>query len=172
MVHQARRRGDLLFRKMSESVSVVALMSKAKERPVDRRSPAWRLVLLSAIAMGTAQLLLAQSSEYRIIDWNSFNVDNGYSAHFNNGAGATLNRVIGPDASIINGDLIATGSLFVLNSNGVVIGANGRVLIRGDFTASSRDLSNADFLTGGNCSLLGNGHGTVTNLGKISSTGG
>ncbi len=116
---------------------------------------------------------VGQSSQYGIINWNSFNVGAGHTVNFNNGSGATLNRVTGLDASSINGTLTATGSLFLINRNGVIIGTDGRVLTGGTFVASTLDILNADFLSGGRgFSLFGNSTQGVTNLGKITSTGG
>ncbi len=113
-----------------------------------------------------------QSSKFGIVNWDSFNVGAGHAVNFNNGSGATLNRVTGLDASSINGRLTATGSLFLINRNGIIIGADGQVLTGGAFVASTLDISNADFLRGGGFSLFGNSPKGVTNLGKISSTTG
>ncbi len=115
---------------------------------------------------------ITQSSQYGIINWNSFNVGSGHSVHFANGSGATLNRVTGLGASHINGSLSATGSLFLLNKNGVIIGAGGQVLTGGDFVASTLDISDSDFLNGGGFTLFGDSPYDVTNLGEISSSGG
>ncbi|MEN9840809.1 MAG: hypothetical protein RL376_609, partial [Verrucomicrobiota bacterium] len=113
-----------------------------------------------------------QSSKFGIVNWDSFNVGAGHAVNFNNSSGATLNRVTGLDASSINGRLTATGSLFLINRNGIIIGADGQVLTGGAFVASTLDISNADFLRGGGFSLFGNSPKGVTNLGKISSTTG
>ena len=118
-------------------------------------------------------MTVGQTSQYGIINWNSFNVGAGHTVNFNNGSGATLNRVTGLDASSINGTLTATGSLYLINRNGIIIGADGRVLTGGTFVASTLDILNADFLTGGGgFSLFGNSTQGVTNLGKISSATG
>ena len=55
---------------------------------------------------------VGQSSQYGIVNWNSFNVGAGHTVNFNKGSGATLNRVTGLDASSINGTLTATGSVY------------------------------------------------------------
>lgn len=113
-----------------------------------------------------------QNSRFGIVNWESFSVGAGNAVHFANGAGATLNRVTGLTASEINGTLSATGSLFLLNRNGVIIGTDGRVLTGGDFVASTRDITDEDFLNGGTFTLFGDSPNGVTNLGKITSTGG
>ena len=57
-----------------------------------------------------------QSSKCGIVDWDPFSIDSGYGVNFNNESGSTLNRVTGVDVSHIQGNLSATGSLFLLNS--------------------------------------------------------
>lgn len=118
------------------------------------------------------QMDVNQNSQYGIVDWESFSIDSGYGVNFNNGSGSTLNRVIGVDVSNIYGNLSATGNLYLLNSNGVIIGEGGQVLTGGDFIASTMDITNEDFLNGGSLNLSGNSNSAVTNLGVISSSGG
>ncbi len=119
-----------------------------------------------------SQMTVNQTTPHGIVNWNSFSIGTGNGVHFNNGTGATLNRVTGLTASRIDGTLSATGSLFLLNKNGIIIGENGRVLTGGSFVGSTRDIADADFLDGGGFSLFGQEKTGVTNLGKISSTGG
>jgi len=118
------------------------------------------------------QMTVNQTTPHGIVHWNSFSIGAGHGVHFENGTGATLNRVTGLAASQIDGTLSATGSLFLLNKNGIIIGQNGRVLTGGSFVGSTRDIADADFLDGGGFSLFGQEKTGVTNLGKISSAGG
>lgn len=87
----------------------------------------------------------------------------------------TLNRVTGGTLSEILGSLNVTGTLYLINPQGVVIGSSGTVVTGGTFVASTRDVADAHFLAGG-CLLFkgqgGEAAGTVTNLGRISATGG
>lgn len=124
------------------------------------------------IATGGSAMTVTQSSRYGIVNWDSFSIGKGNTVQFNNGSGATLNRVTGLTASQIDGTLKATGSLFLLNRNGIIIGTDGRVLTGGNFVASTMDVKDADFLDGGGYTLIGDSQAGVTNLGKISSTGG
>ena len=125
-----------------------------------------------AISTAGRQMTVNQSTRYGIVNWNSFSVGSGSSVRFNNGSGATLNRVTGLSASRIDGTVSATGSLFLLNRNGIILGSDGRILTGGDFVGSTRDMSDADFLDGGDFTLFGNSTAGLTNLGKITSTGG
>lgn len=120
---------------------------------------------------GTA-LTIDQSSAAAIIDWGSFSVGQPNSVQFNNGAGATLNRVIGADPSQINGALGATGSLYLINENGITVGPTGRIQTGGNFVGSTRDIANEDFLNGGASTFAGSSTGDIVNQGTIASLGG
>ena len=125
-----------------------------------------------AVSTTPTQMTVSQTTTHGIVNWNSFSIGAGQGVHFNNGTGATLNRVTGLTASQIDGTLSATGSLFLLNKNGIIIGADGRVLTGGAFVGSTRDITDEDFLNDGGFTLFGDNQAGVTNLGKISSIGG
>jgi filamentous hemagglutinin family protein len=101
-------------------------------------------------AMGRVaqSLTVTQSSMAGIIDWNSFSIGSKNAVTFNNGSGATLNRVTGNDLSKIAGSLHATGSLYLINSQGVIVSGSGRVVTGGSFVASSGDAPDSDFKNG------------------------
>ena len=120
----------------------------------------------------TTQLLLQQLGGAGIVDWGSFSIGAGFGVQINNGTGATLNRVTGGDLSSIMGSLSATGSVYLVNQNGIVIGASGVVDTGGTFVASALDIANGDFLAGGDDVFAGATGGYVINLGRISSLGG
>ncbi|WP_244195533.1 beta strand repeat-containing protein [Caballeronia arationis] len=115
---------------------------------------------------------ITQSTTRAVIDWRSFSIGNGNTVNVNNGTGATLSRVTGTDRSLINGQLVATGSFYLINPQGVVVGPSGVVTTGGRFVASTLDIGNDNFMNGGPLSLAGSSDGVVVNLGKISSTGG
>jgi filamentous hemagglutinin family protein len=120
-------------------------------------------------------LTIDQLSARGVIDWSSFSIGNGSAVNFNNGNGATLNRITGSDASMILGKLSATGSLYLINPQGVLIGPRGVVTTGGRFVASTLDLSNDAFMQGNAATLSalpGGGNGSVINLGAIGSSGG
>jgi filamentous hemagglutinin family protein len=123
-------------------------------------------------AAGNA-LTIDQTSARGIIDWHSFSIGPGASVTFQNGAGATLNRVTGGDLSQILGSLRATGSLYLVNPQGVVVGSSGVVVTGGRFVASSLDIANDAFLAGSTLVFRGSTQDAeIRNLGDISSTGG
>ncbi|MEA1648103.1 MBG domain-containing protein [Nitrospirillum sp. BR 11164] len=125
-----------------------------------------------SITSGPGSLTVNQGSQRAVIDWKSFSIGQGGTVSFNNGSGATLNRVTGGNLSTILGTLKATGTLYVINPAGVVVGASGVVVTGGSFTASTLDIANDAFMAGGTLLFKGDTDAEVKNLGKISATGG
>ncbi|MBC7736616.1 MAG: filamentous hemagglutinin N-terminal domain-containing protein, partial [Candidatus Saccharibacteria bacterium] len=118
------------------------------------------------------QMLVQQAGAAGIVDWGSFSIGAGHGVQFNNGAGATLNRVTGGNLSSIMGTLRATGSVYLINQNGIVFGKSGVVDTGGSFVASTLDIDNRDFLAGGDDVFAGGSDAYVINLGRISALGG
>ncbi|MFS2110137.1 filamentous hemagglutinin N-terminal domain-containing protein [Sphingomonas sp. Sphisp140] len=115
--------------------------------------------------------LRAQST---IINWDRFNIAQGSRVNFETGlAGevAVLNRVTGTGASNIRGALNSDPnvSVFLVNPNGIMISGTGSVST-GSFVASTRDISNSDFLAG-TYQFSGNGSGDITVNGSIATRG-
>jgi filamentous hemagglutinin family protein len=107
-----------------------------------------------------------------VIDWHRFSIGHDSRVTFYNGPGATLNRVTGGSPSVILGELSATGSLYVINTQGILVGPSGVVSTRGRFVASTLDVCNCAFMKGDALTLSGDSNASVMNLGKISSSGG
>ncbi len=124
------------------------------------------------IAAGNGVTAINQSSPKAIIDWSSFSIGTGGQVLFNNGSGATLNRVVGGVGSAIDGQLFSSGSVYLINPNGVIIGKGGVVKVGGSFTASTLDVSDAAFMAGGALTLAGSSTASVVNLGRIGALGG
>jgi filamentous hemagglutinin family protein len=126
-----------------------------------------------SIAGSSHALVITQPGSTRgVIDWRSFSIGNGNSVAFNNGSGATLNRVTGGDPSSILGTLTATGSLYLINPQGIVVGTTGVVTTGGRFVASTLNASPDAFMRGGPLTLNGQSNASVINFGQIGSTGG
>lgn len=122
---------------------------------------------------GTANgMVINQSTSRGIIDWQSFSIAQGKSVQIDNGAGATLNRVTGGNVSSIAGSLSSTGSVYVINSAGVIVMPTGSVVTTGGFVASTRDVPNGAFMAGGTQPLTGSSTGTVVNQGSITASNG
>ncbi len=114
---------------------------------------------------------ITQSTTRGVIDWKSFSIGGARTVSIDNGSGATLNRVTGHDLSLIEGQLKATGSVYLINPQGIVVGPHGTITTGGRFVASSLDTTNSTFMADGNLTFTGSGRGGIINLGSISSTG-
>ena len=107
-------------------------------------------------------------SDRTIINWNNFSVGSGNAVNFNQPglSSAVLNRVISTNPSAINGIINSNGNVMLVNPNGIVIGSGGVINTNG-FTASVFDISNEDFLNGGDLTFSGNSSASVINAGSI-----
>jgi filamentous hemagglutinin family protein len=118
-----------------------------------------------SIGKANQSLTVKQSSTNGIIDWKTFSIGKHDGVTFDNGSGATLNRVTGGNLSTIAGHLHATGTLYLMNSSGVVISGAGRVVTGGSFVASSGSIGNDAFENGKR--HIKNGHAAIVNHGAI-----
>ncbi len=115
---------------------------------------------------------MKQTTPTAIINWQTFSIGAGETTTFlqPSAASAVLNRVLGGETSIIDGTLTANGQVYLVNGNGIVVGPDG-VVNANAFTASTRDITNADFLAG-KLHFTGSNDAGVQNLGTISALGG
>ena len=112
-------------------------------------------------------LTITQSSAKAVVNWDGFSIGTGNSVSFQNGSGATLNRVTGGNVSSLDGVLSATGSVYLVNPNGIIVGQNGVVDVGGSFVAATHDVDNSQFLNGGDLEFSGNSKASLINLGTI-----
>jgi filamentous hemagglutinin family protein len=117
-------------------------------------------------------LTVNQSSSAAIINWNSFSIGSAGKVQVNNGLGATLNRVKGNVPTSIDGQLKATGSVYIVNPAGVTVGTGGMVATGGSFVASTHDVDSKQFTAGGAMTFKGSSTAAVVNKGRITSLGG
>ncbi|MFC7379186.1 filamentous haemagglutinin family protein [Brevundimonas sp. GCM10030266] len=121
-------------------------------------------------ADGRTLVNVDQTQQQAILTWNSFNVGRETDLRFNQqGADwVVLNRVVGnsADPSQILGTIKATGSVYIINQNGVIFGGASQINTR-NLIASSANISNDQFLNRGIYSSLSNGAyvPTFTNAG-------
>ncbi|WP_144110288.1 filamentous hemagglutinin N-terminal domain-containing protein [Paraburkholderia sp. BCC1886] len=126
-----------------------------------------------AIASSGNNVVITQAAGTRgVIDWRSFSIGNRNTVTFDDSGGAILNRVTGNSPTAILGRLNASGSVYLINPQGIVVGPSGVITTGGRFVASTLDVCNCEFMNGGNLTLTGQSNAAVVNLGKISSSGG
>ena len=97
------------------SVSLIALLcglgcaqpSFAQSLPTGGTVASGNVSISSA---SPTSLTISQSSRTGIVNWSSFSIGQGNQVQFNNGSGATLNRVTGNLPSSINGVALAIGN--------------------------------------------------------------
>ena len=164
-------------RNFRTSVSLIALLwSSGYPQPAMAQSlPTGGTVASGNVSINSTSptsLTISQSSRTGIVNWSSFSIGQGNQVQFNNGSGATLNRVTGNVPSSINGVLSATGSVYLVNPSGVVVGPSGVIKTGGSFVASTLDVKDAEFRAGGSLTFSGNSNASVVNLGKIGSSKG
>ena len=144
-------------------------------------SPAWANPTGGQVAAGSAtigmpsatSMVIDQTSNKAIINWNSFSIGVGESVRFNQPSASSiaLNRVLGNTRSEIFGQLSANGQIFLVNPNGVLMARGAEVSASG-FLASSLGISDGDFLNGRYSFTRGAVAGTVINEGTITTSGG
>jgi len=121
----------------------------------------------ASISSADKTTTINQSTDRAVINWNRFSVAADEAVRFNqpSNTSATLNRVTGAERSDILGSLSANGHVFLINPNGVLIGAGAQVNV-GGFIASSLDMDDEDFMSG-KINLSGESEAAVTNEGEI-----
>src|SRR5947209_5185754 len=99
---------------------------------------------------GSGNLIVNQTSQNAIINWNTFNIGAGETVQFiqPNSSSVVLDRVTGGlGPSQIFGTLTANGQVFLINPYGVLIGRGG-VINTGGFLATTSGIKNSDFTAG------------------------
>lgn len=119
---------------------------------------------------GTPGVVINQSSQSAIVNWQSFNIGPGESTRFvqPNAAAVALNRVTGDkNPSTILGTLSANGRVFLVNPEGFIFGPGAKINTAG-FLATTHDIRNEDFLAGKYLfNIAGNPNASIVNQGTI-----
>jgi filamentous hemagglutinin family protein len=110
-------------------------------------------------------MTVTQNQQRMVANWDSCSIGSNASVHYQQPAGGVaLNRVTGTAPSEIYGRLSATGSVFLLNPNGVMFGPGASVNV-GALVATTMKMNDADFMAG-NYKFTG-GNGSVINQGNL-----
>jgi len=112
--------------------------------------------------------LIIESGKNAVIQWDSFSIGERERVHFSqaDSHSAVLNRVMGGSASSLLGSLDSNGQIILINPNGVLIGKDGLIQTAG-FIASTADVSNEEFLKGGDLHFAADSSASIVNLGAI-----
>ena len=122
--HGKRRRGKKLQKKLA-SLAIAALCGYG----LLVSGPALAAPQGGVVTSGSAAINqsghvtnINQSTSKASINWQSFSTAPAETVNFNqpNASSITLNRVIGNEASVLQGTLNANGSVFLINSNGIL----------------------------------------------------
>ena len=92
---------------------------------------------------------IEQSSPRAVIDWQTFSVGQGHRVEFQqpSASAGTLNRILGSNVSLIQGQISANGQVFLVNPNGVLFTPSAQVDV-GVMVASTLNISIDDFMGG------------------------
>jgi filamentous hemagglutinin family protein len=148
-----------------------AFVSLAWAAPATNALPTGGTVVQGAASMSQTanQLNIQQATQRAAINWQSFNI--GAAAAVNvaqpNAQAVLLNRVVGQSPSQIFGKLQANGHVILVNPNGVLFGKDGSVNA-GGFTASTLNISDANFMAGNMVYERNGSTAGIVNKGKIS----
>ena len=120
-----------------------------------------------------SQMQIQQNSQKAVINWQGFSINPSEAVNIQqpNPQAALLNRVVGVDASVIQGQLNANGQVYLINPNGVLFSNTAQVDV-GGLIASTHAISDADFLNGHYHFMQNGATGAVSNQGQITTPAG
>lgn len=103
----------------------------------------------ATLSSSTNALYVNQQTDKAILNWQSFNIANGYGVQFNQPGSDSiaLNRIYQADPSRIQGSLTANGQVYLINRNGFVFGNGAKVDVN-TLTVSTLNISDNVFNTG------------------------
>jgi filamentous hemagglutinin family protein len=104
----------------------------------------------ATIAKTPTTTQIDQSTSRAIINWQSFSVGQNQAVTFQqpSSQALTLNRVTGPDMSVIAGRITANGGIALVNQSGVFFARGAQVQAQ-SVIVSTADISNRNFMAGG-----------------------
>jgi filamentous hemagglutinin family protein len=102
-----------------------------------------------SIGVNGRAMLVQQTSDRMVADWQSFSIGAGHSVRFvqPSAHAVALNRVVGSDASVILGSLTANGHVYLQNPNGVLFAPGAQVSV-GSLVATTLNADPDAFLQG------------------------
>jgi filamentous hemagglutinin family protein len=118
-------------------------------------------------------LNIVQQSAKLVINWQSFSIGAGETVRITqpSAQSSILNQVTGGAMSVLNGQLLANGIVFIVNPAGISVGSSGRIAV-GGLVATTSSIATSDFLANRYIFAAAPGGGAVTNAGVISAASG
>ena len=151
--------------------SVTTTVGAAGTTPAPNQLPTGGLVSAgqATISSGSNTAIINQTTGKAAINWNSFDVGSAASVKFNqpDASSVTLNRVQSANPSQIYGSIQANGQVYLMNPSGVYFAPGASVNV-GGIVATTKQMSDADFMAGKTTFSGGGASGSVVNEGSIS----
>ncbi|EKO1959963.1 filamentous hemagglutinin N-terminal domain-containing protein [Salmonella enterica] len=127
-----------------------------------------------SISTNGNQMTISQNTHGLVTNWSTFDVGQNHTVQFvqPDSSAVALNRVTGGHESQILGTLTANGQVMLVNPAGVMFGKGATVNTAG-LVASTKNISNADFMAGHYTFTGGSDAGAeVVNQGNLTTTKG
>lgn len=158
---------------MKKRITQIALLWMVSVLSLSALPSGESVVSGSATFNRAGSVLTVQNSNGTIIEWQGFSIAAGELTKFiqQSSSSSVLNRDIGGNISAIYGMLQSNGNVYLINTQGILIGATG-VIDTNSFVASTLDLSNQEFITGGEMNFVGDSSASIVNLGTINGADG
>jgi filamentous hemagglutinin family protein len=175
-VHQAwvavsetsRGRGKCASRKLLLAAAALAAAQLAQAGPLGGQVTNGA----GAITQSGTTTTINQSSQNLALAWNSFNTSASETVNFiqPSRSAVAVNRIFDTSATQFFGKLNANGQVWLVNPNGVLLGAGAQVNV-GGLVASTLDIDDASVGSAAR-RFSGNGTGSVVNQGAIAAADG
>ncbi len=126
------------------------------------------VTLSQTVTAQAASMVVNQTSQRAVVNWDTFNVGQAASVHFvqPNAQAVTLNRINDANPSQIYGRVTATGQVYLTNASGVYFSPTSTVDV-GGLVATTHSLSDDDFMAGKTVFERNGATGKVINQGKL-----
>ncbi|WP_148276504.1 YDG domain-containing protein [Sphingobium sp. SYK-6] len=160
MMGKRQSRSSRWYREASilAAIAAAGVLVGSKTALADPRGGAVVAGQASIAGEGSGRLLVTQTTDRAIVNWDSFSIGAGESAIFRQpGARSVIaNRVTGADPSQILGSIQADGQVVLINRNGILFGKTSSVDAAG-LVATTHDMNDAAFMAGGSVLRFENG---------------
>ncbi|WP_407492452.1 GLUG motif-containing protein [Pseudooceanicola sp. MF1-13] len=169
------RRARRIIRKALSPGAAAMLIALLGLVPTAQAQPTGGTVVAgqAQINHGVGATTIVQQSARTVLDWQSFSIAAGQTVTFQqpSTSAVALNRVTGSDPSSIYGNLNANGQVFLVNPNGVYFAPGARIDV-GGIVASTLDVGNEEFMSGGPVRFSGESDASVVNEGQVTAAEG